>query len=131
MTIDYAAKCKRRRSDGPTPCLCCPGECTGDPQTFAGMPVVLQHPLIVQRTWKERLFTRPWQPTVRTRVIPPAIPEGQVIRVNDTWIMTVRTWDGLKRELDLLPPNKPRQLGLHFEDSLYSPNSLYNVEISC
>lgn len=25
----YADKCKRRRTDGPTPCLCCPGECTG------------------------------------------------------------------------------------------------------
>jgi hypothetical protein len=29
LPIDYAAKCKRRRTDGPTPCLCCPGECTG------------------------------------------------------------------------------------------------------
>lgn len=28
--IDYAAKCKRRRTYGPTPCLCCPGgECVG------------------------------------------------------------------------------------------------------
>lgn len=27
--IDYAAKCKRRRDDGPTPCLCCPDECAG------------------------------------------------------------------------------------------------------
>lgn len=27
--IDYASKCKRRRADGPTPCLCCPGECYG------------------------------------------------------------------------------------------------------
>lgn len=25
----YAAKCKRRRTDGPTPCLCCPQECVG------------------------------------------------------------------------------------------------------
>lgn len=25
----YAAKCKRRRTDGPTPCLCCSGECVG------------------------------------------------------------------------------------------------------
>lgn len=26
----YLAKCKRLRTDGPTPCLCCPGECVGD-----------------------------------------------------------------------------------------------------
>lgn len=25
----YRDKCKRLRFDGPTPCLCCPGECTG------------------------------------------------------------------------------------------------------
>lgn len=25
--VDYAAKCKRRRADGPTPCLMCQGEC--------------------------------------------------------------------------------------------------------
>lgn len=26
---DYASKCKRRRLNGPTPCLCCEGECVG------------------------------------------------------------------------------------------------------
>lgn len=25
----YLAKCRRLRLDGPTPCLCCPGECIG------------------------------------------------------------------------------------------------------
>lgn len=25
----YMRKCKRRRTDGPTPCLCCEGECIG------------------------------------------------------------------------------------------------------
>lgn len=29
MSIDYAAKCKRIRKDGPTPCYCCKGECVG------------------------------------------------------------------------------------------------------
>lgn len=27
--MNYRDKCKRRRSDGPTPCLCCPGACYG------------------------------------------------------------------------------------------------------
>lgn len=27
--VPYAEKCKRRRADGSTPCLCCPGECVG------------------------------------------------------------------------------------------------------
>lgn len=30
QTSPYLAKCKRLRTDGPTPCLCCPGECVGD-----------------------------------------------------------------------------------------------------
>ena len=25
----FREKCKRFRTDGPTPCLCCPGECVG------------------------------------------------------------------------------------------------------
>lgn len=28
-TSHYMAKCKRLRDDGPTPCLCCQGECYG------------------------------------------------------------------------------------------------------
>lgn len=31
--MNYEAKCKRRRAHGPTPCLCCPGECVGAPPT--------------------------------------------------------------------------------------------------
>lgn len=29
QTSPYLAKCKRLRLDGPTPCLCCEGECEG------------------------------------------------------------------------------------------------------
>lgn len=31
----YMAKCKRRRSDGATPCYCCPGQCVGEPVNVA------------------------------------------------------------------------------------------------
>lgn len=27
----FEQKCKRKRADGPTPCLMCPGECVGEP----------------------------------------------------------------------------------------------------
>lgn len=30
QSINYMDKCKRRRTDGPTPCWCCPGECIGE-----------------------------------------------------------------------------------------------------
>lgn len=41
----FMAKCKRRRTDGPTPCLCCPDECVGDqPLTFLNRPVFPQDP---------------------------------------------------------------------------------------
>lgn len=34
----FLAKCKRLRTDGPTPCLCCPGECVGDRKEYDGHP---------------------------------------------------------------------------------------------
>lgn len=30
LASPYMAKCKRIRTDGPTPCYCCPGECVGE-----------------------------------------------------------------------------------------------------
>jgi hypothetical protein len=29
LNASYRSKCKRLRTDGPTPCLCCEGECMG------------------------------------------------------------------------------------------------------
>jgi hypothetical protein len=36
MASPYFEKCKRLRTDGPTPCLCCPAECVGDRAEFDG-----------------------------------------------------------------------------------------------
>jgi hypothetical protein len=30
LRVGYREKCKRFRTDGPTPCLCCPDKCVGD-----------------------------------------------------------------------------------------------------
>jgi hypothetical protein len=73
------------------------------PYTFAGMPVVVHEAKIVTRTWKERLFSRPWRPFRNFKIVPPAIPDGQVFRVVDTWHMTVVTWNNLMRELERVP----------------------------
>lgn len=49
--------------------------------TFAGFKVFVSRPVLVtiKRTWKERLFTRPWRPFKATRVImqPATIPENE------------------------------------------------------
>lgn len=68
--------------------------------TFAGLQVEIVRPVITRRSWKERWLTRPWHPFQKTKVRPPSVPEGQVFRIGDTWLMTEGTWDGLKKELD-------------------------------
>lgn len=38
-------------------------------------------PYEVKRTWKERLFSSPWQPFRKTRWITPQIPRKDVLRL--------------------------------------------------
>jgi len=38
--VSYRDKCKRLRLDGPTPCLCCEGECVGGDWPFLTIPSV-------------------------------------------------------------------------------------------
>jgi len=35
-------------------------------------------PYEVPRTWRERLFTRPWKPLNRTRTVVPQVPSRQI-----------------------------------------------------
>jgi hypothetical protein len=51
MTSPYLAKCKRLRTDGPTPCLCCPGECVGDDPTIQMLPEVEAMLQAAERRW--------------------------------------------------------------------------------
>lgn len=101
------------------------------PLSFAGMPVIVHRPMTVRRTWRERLFSLPWRPFRKFKTVPPAIGDGQVYRVLDTWHVTESTWDSLKKELDFLPPSRPFQDSRYNWDIRDSKNSLYNWNSPC
>jgi hypothetical protein len=45
-------------------------------------------PVQVKRTWRERLFTLPWQPLKATRTEVPLVPSSKTYRLSDgTWLM--------------------------------------------
>lgn len=44
-------------------------------------------PCDVKRTWKERLFTRPWNPFKSHKEIIPIVPSREIIKLGDKWIM--------------------------------------------
>jgi hypothetical protein len=44
-------------------------------------------PYQVRRTWRERLFTRPWRPLVATRTVVPKVPFRGVIQLNATTLV--------------------------------------------
>lgn len=54
---------------------------------------------VVHRSWRERLFSRPWQPFKRTRGVTHFIPDPNVIIRKDTMIMHP---DILRRLIDQL-----------------------------
>lgn len=60
---------------------------------FAGMRVVESvwltqsgTPYEVRRTWRERLFTRPWRPLRATRTVVPQVPYEGAVQLNATTI---------------------------------------------
>jgi len=44
-------------------------------------------PYTVRRSWRERLFTRPWHPFVTTRVVVPKIPYRGFLKLNATTVV--------------------------------------------
>ncbi len=59
------------------------------PNTINGFKI-MENPLMteagepyeVKRSWKERLFTRPWRPFKKTRTVVPQIPSRQIIMMD-------------------------------------------------
>lgn len=54
----------------------------------------------IKRTWKERLFTRPWKPFKTVKTIIPLVPMTKVFMHDDCWIMHPDILDELKKQLD-------------------------------
>ena len=45
-------------------------------------------PYEVKRSWRERLFSRPWRPLLPTRTVIPKVPKREAIRLPDgSWVM--------------------------------------------
>lgn len=76
--------------------------------TFAGLRIIESpyleedgEPVTVRRSWRERLFSRPWRPFVTTRTVIPKIPYRGAVRLNQTTIvMHPATVLELKKSLD-------------------------------
>jgi len=55
-----------------------------------------------ERTWKERLLTRPWNPFKRTKIITtvPEIPDDNIYRMADILIMHPNTAKKLREQIN-------------------------------
>jgi hypothetical protein len=64
------------------------------PSTFTGLRIVETEmltepgePIDVRRTWRERLFSRPWRPLRATKLFVPQVPMKTAMRVGNTLYM--------------------------------------------
>ena len=73
-----------------------------NPLTFAGLPVIIKKPRIVELSWTARLLSWPWRPWKKFHVMPPIIPDGQIFRVAGRLLMTEATWTAIQKQL---PPS--------------------------
>lgn len=77
-------------------------------QLWQGVPVVLSRyltiagePVTAPRTWRQRLFSRPWRPWVATYTYTPQVPDPKVVRCGQMFVMHPETWDRLRREFNI------------------------------
>lgn len=78
--------------------------------TFQGMPVLTSEWLTdpeqrtVRRTWRERLFTRPWRPWVATKTITVQVPSTKVLILpGPKVLMHPAQVETLRRALEVVP----------------------------
>lgn len=58
-------------------------------------------PYAEKRTWRERLFTRPWRPLLNLRIVTPRIPYQGVVQLDaNTLVMHPETLRKLKETID-------------------------------
>jgi hypothetical protein len=66
-----------------------------------GRPVIVVRPTSkeIARTWRERLWSLPWRPWVRTRlvVIPAAIGPSQIFEMNGAFYMGEAAFAALRK----------------------------------
>lgn len=65
-------------------------------------------PYTVRRTWRERLFSRPWTPFVKTRIVVPRVPYAGAVQLDaNTLVMHPATLHRLRESLDLSASSAP------------------------
>jgi len=75
---------------------------------YAGKQVItspyltkMSEPFSAKRSWKERLFTRPWQPFKSTKMITEQIPSDEVLLFDGKIVIHPITLEKLKFKLEL------------------------------
>ena len=76
------------------------------PNMFNGTPVILSQWLVkagepqeVRRSWRERLFSRPWRPFKATYTVVPQVPSDQILHTAQGFIMHPEMWRRLNAQL--------------------------------
>lgn len=70
---------------------------------ISGLKIIVPPPIEVstKRSWKERLFTRPWRPLVTHNIsFMETIQGDKVIKIQDSLLMNQATYEQLKARLD-------------------------------
>lgn len=75
--------------------------------TLNGLNLVLSVDLVedgepyeIRRTWRERFFTRPWQPLKTTRTVVPKIPCKGALQLGNTIVIHPATYEALKHSIE-------------------------------
>lgn len=73
----------------------------GLPETLGGYRIVVCRPTTktVKRTWRERLFSRPWRPLKKTKVVivPSVVPTNEAWKIGDVLWVGVEMYENLKK----------------------------------
>ena len=82
-----------------------------NPQMFNGYKIHIVDPVCtetkVKRSWKERLFTLPFRPFCKSKIVSAwveTVEDGQVIQNNDCIMMNAKTWAILKSQKNPFQP---------------------------
>jgi len=76
------------------------------PFSIQGVPVTISDPVLttsnVKRTWKERLFTRPFTPftaTKEVKTLTEVLEDGQILKLPQGLVMNAKTFNDCEKAL--------------------------------
>lgn len=76
------------------------------PLSIQGVPVTISKPVLttsnVKRTWKERLFTRPFTPLTATKevkTLTELLEDGQILKMPQGLVMNAKTFNDCEKAM--------------------------------